>query len=160
MTVRVQTEDFDLSAEAGALRAANPQAGALACFVGLVRDLNEGSAVHSMTLEHYPGMTEQALEQIVAAAQLRWPGIDVLIVHRVGPLAPSAQIVLVATTAAHRGDAFASCEFVMDFLKTQAPFWKKEATPEGARWVDARVSDDTAFARWGVAPDDNGGAQN
>lgn len=150
MTVRVQTEDFDLSAEVAALRAQNPRIGAVACFVGTVRDLNEGSGVEAMELEHYPGMTEKALADIVDAARDRWPGVDVLIVHRVGKLYPLDQIVLVATTSAHRGDAFASCEFVMDYLKTQAPFWKKEKTTAGERWVDARESDDAALARWGI----------
>ncbi|WP_042298891.1 molybdopterin synthase catalytic subunit MoaE [Paraburkholderia kururiensis] len=150
MTVRVQTEDFDLSAEVAALRAQNPRIGAVACFVGTVRDLNEGSGVEAMELEHYPGMTEKALVDIVDAARGRWPGVDVLIVHRVGKLYPLDQIVLVATTSAHRGDAFASCEFVMDYLKTQAPFWKKERTAAGERWVDARESDDAALARWGI----------
>jgi len=156
MTVRVQTEDFDLTTEVAALRAQNPKVGAVACFVGTVRDLNDGSAVETRELEHYPGMTEKALEQIVETARRRWPGIDVLIVHRVGKLCPLDQIVLVATTAAHRGDAFASCEFVMDYLKTQAPFWKKEKTEHGERWVDARVTDDAALARWGV---DSGNAE-
>ena len=150
MTVRVQTEDFDLSTEVAALRAQNPKVGAVACFVGTVRDINEGETVQTMELEHYPGMTEKALEGIVAEAQRRWPGIDVLIIHRVGKLAPLDQIVLVATTSKHRGDAFASCEFVMDYLKSEAPFWKKEETEDGARWVDARESDDAALARWGV----------
>lgn len=150
MTVRVQTEDFDLSIEVAALRAQNPRIGAVACFVGTVRDLNEGSGVEAMELEHYPGMTEKALTEIVDAARGRWPGVDVLIVHRVGKLYPLDQIVLVATTSAHRGDAFASCEFVMDYLKTQAPFWKKEKTAAGERWVDARESDDAALARWGI----------
>lgn len=150
MTVRVQTEDFDLSAEVAALRAQNPRIGAVACFVGTVRDLNEGSGVEAMELEHYPGMTEKALADIVDAARDRWPGVDVLIVHRVGKLYPLDQIVLVATTSAHRGDAFASCEFVMDYLKTQAPFWKKEKTTAGERWVDARESDDAALARWEI----------
>ena len=150
MTVRVQTEDFDLSREVAALRALNPKIGAVACFVGTVRDLNEGSTVETMELEHYPGMTEKSLESIVDAAKGRWPGIEVLIVHRVGKLVPLDQIVLVATTAAHRGDAFASCEFVMDYLKTAAPFWKKEKTEQGERWVDARVTDDKALARWGI----------
>lgn len=150
MTVRVQTEDFDLSAEVAALRAQNPRIGAVACFVGTVRDLNEGSGVEAMELEHYPGMTEKALADIVDAARDRWPGVDVLIVHRVGKLYPLDQIVLVATTSAHRGDAFASCEFVMDYLKTQAPFWKKEKTAAGERWVDARESDDAALARWEI----------
>jgi molybdopterin synthase catalytic subunit len=152
MTVRVQTEDFDLSTEVAALRAQNPKIGAVACFVGTVRDLNDGSAVETMELEHYPGMTEKSLAAIVEAARGRWPGIEVLIIHRVGKLVPLDQIVLVATTAAHRGDAFASCEFVMDYLKTEAPFWKKEKTEQGERWVDARVTDDAALARWGRAP--------
>lgn len=151
MPVRVQTADFDLTTEVAQLRAANPSIGAVACFVGTVRDLNEGSTVATMELEHYPGMTEKALENIVAEAQRRWPGIEVLVVHRVGKLAPLDQIVLVATTSMHRGDAFASCEFVMDYLKTEAPFWKKEETEQGARWVDARVTDDAALARWGIA---------
>ncbi|HXZ07118.1 MAG TPA: molybdopterin synthase catalytic subunit MoaE [Paraburkholderia sp.] len=156
MTVRVQTEDFDLTTEVAALRAQNPRIGAVACFVGTVRDLNDGSAVEAMELEHYPGMTEKALEQIVEAARERWPGTEVLIVHRVGKLYPLDQIVLVATTSAHRGNAFASCEFVMDYLKTQAPFWKKEKTESGERWVDARVTDDAALARWGL---DSGNAK-
>ncbi|MFX1761965.1 molybdenum cofactor biosynthesis protein MoaE [Paraburkholderia sp. A1BS-2L] len=150
MPVRVQTGDFDLTTEVAQLRASNPAIGAVACFVGTVRDINDGSTVAGMELEHYPGMTEKALEGIVAEAQRRWPGIEVLIIHRVGKLAPLDQIVLVATTSKHRGDAFASCEFVMDYLKSEAPFWKKEETGEGARWVDARESDDQALARWGV----------
>ncbi|WP_027797246.1 molybdenum cofactor biosynthesis protein MoaE [Paraburkholderia acidipaludis] len=159
MPVRVQTEDFDLTTEVAQLRARNPAIGAVACFVGTVRDLNDGSTVATMELEHYPGMTEKALENIVAEAQRRWPGIEVLIVHRVGKLAPLDQIVLVATTSMHRGDAFASCEFVMDYLKTEAPFWKKEETGQGARWVDARVSDDVALARWGVASGNGAGTK-
>jgi molybdopterin synthase catalytic subunit len=151
MTVRVQTEDFDLSTEVAALRAQNPKVGAVACFVGTVRDLNEGSTVEAMELEHYPGMTEKSLETIVAATRERWPGTEVLIVHRVGRLYPLDQIVLVATTSAHRGNAFASCEFVMDYLKTHAPFWKKEKTEQGERWVDARVTDDAALERWGLS---------
>lgn len=150
MTVRVQTEDFDLSTEVAALRAQNPKVGAVACFVGTVRDINEGETVQTMELEHYPGMTEKSLEAIVDAARERWPGTEVLIVHRVGKLLPLDQIVLVATTSKHRGNAFASCEFVMDYLKTQAPFWKKEKTESGERWVDARVTDDEALARWGL----------
>jgi molybdopterin synthase catalytic subunit len=150
MTVRVQTEDFDLTTEVAALRAQNPKVGAVACFVGTVRDINEGEAVETMELEHYPGMTEKSLEAIVGAARERWPGTDVLIVHRVGKLMPLDQIVLVATTSKHRANAFASCEFVMDYLKTQAPFWKKEKTESGERWVDARVTDDEALARWGL----------
>jgi molybdopterin synthase catalytic subunit len=146
--VRVQEADFDISAEVAALRADNPKVGAVACFVGTVRDLNEGQSVQAMELEHYPGMTEKALETIAEQARGRWPGSDVLIVHRVGKLLPLDQIVLVATTAVHRAEAFESCAFVMDYLKTQAPFWKKEKTEHGEKWVDARESDDTALARW------------
>jgi molybdopterin synthase catalytic subunit len=150
MRVRVQSADFDLTAEVAALRADNPKIGAVACFVGTVRDLNDGEHIEALELEHYPGMTEKALEAIAADARRRWPGSDVLIVHRVGKLYPLDQIVLVATVAAHRGDAFASCEFVMDYLKSQAPFWKKEQTEAGERWVDARAADDAALARWGI----------
>ena len=148
MSVRVQQEDFDLSAEVAALRAGKPQIGAVACFVGLVRDLNDSSHVSEMTLEHYPGMTEKALEEIVAQAKQRWNIDDALVVHRIGALKPTDQIVLVATTGAHRSEVFASCEFIMDYLKTQAPFWKKEQTEQGSRWVDARESDDHAALRW------------
>jgi molybdopterin synthase catalytic subunit len=148
MTVRVQAADFDLGAELTALRAADPRVGALASFLGLVRDLNDGASVSEMTLEHYPGMTEKALEEIVAEAKGRWDIYDALVIHRVGPLKPCDQIVLVAVTSAHRGEAFAACEFIMDYLKTRAPFWKCEATPEGARWVDARDADDSAAERW------------
>lgn len=148
-TVRVQEADFDISTEVAALRAQNPKVGAVACFVGTVRDLNEGSAVETMELEHYPGMTEKSLEAIARQARERWPGSDVLIVHRVGVLKPLDQIVMVATTAMHRAEAFESCAFVMDYLKTQAPFWKKEKTEAGERWVDARESDDSALKRWG-----------
>ncbi|SAL21114.1 molybdopterin synthase catalytic subunit MoaE [Caballeronia humi] len=148
-TVRVQEADFDISTEVAALRAENPKVGAVACFVGTVRDLNEGSAVATMELEHYPGMTEKSLEAIARQARERWPGSDVLIVHRVGVLKPLDQIVMVATTAMHRAEAFESCAFVMDYLKTQAPFWKKEKTEAGERWVDARESDDSALKRWG-----------
>jgi molybdopterin synthase catalytic subunit len=150
MAVRIQAEDFDLGTETRALRAANPAVGALACFVGAVRDMNDGSSVSGMELEHYPGMTEKSIETIVEAARSRWNIIDALVIHRIGPLKPTDQIVLVAVTSSHRGDAFAACEFVMDYLKTAAPFWKKESTPQGARWVDARESDDKALARWGV----------
>jgi molybdopterin synthase catalytic subunit len=122
--------------------------GAVACFIGTVRDLNEGRAVKTMELEHYPGMTEKSLQKIADDARERWPGSDVLIVHRVGKLLPLDQIVLVATTAAHRGEAFESCAFVMDYLKTQAPFWKKEKTGDGEKWVDARESDSAATERW------------
>ena len=148
MTVKVQEADFDLGAELAALRAGDARVGALASFLGLVRDINDGSSVSEMTLEHYPGMTEKALEAIVAEAKGRWDLYDVLVIHRVGPLKPCDQIVLVAVTSAHRGEAFAACEFVMDYLKTRAPFWKREATPQGAHWVDARETDDSAAARW------------
>jgi molybdopterin synthase catalytic subunit len=148
MTVRVQEADFDLGAELLALRAADARVGALASFLGLVRDMNDGASVAEMTLEHYPGMTEKALEEIVAEAKGRWDIYDALVIHRVGSLKPCDQIVLVAVTSAHRGEAFAACEFIMDYLKTRAPFWKREATPEGARWVDARDADDSAAARW------------
>ena len=151
MAVRIQTEDFDLSTEARALRADNAAVGALACFVGTVRDINDGSTVSGMELEHYPGMTERAIEAILDIARGRWSVIDALVIHRVGALQPNDQIVLVAVTSSHRGDAFAACEFIMDYLKTSAPFWKKETTPEGARWVDAREADDAALARWGIA---------
>jgi molybdopterin synthase catalytic subunit len=148
MPVRVQTEDFDLSAEVAQLRMADPKIGAIVTFLGTVRDMNDGSSVAEMELEHYPGMTEKALEGIVAQAKARWPVMDALVIHRVGPLQPLDQIVLVAVSAAHRGEAFAACEFIIDYLKTRAPFWKKEQTPQGARWVDARVADDQAMAKW------------
>ena len=148
MTVRVQQADFDIGAEIAALRKGNAKIGAIASFIGLVRDINEGDSVAVMTLEHYPGMTEKALEAIVSQARQRWDILDALVVHRVGELAPADQIVLVAVTSAHRGEAFVACEFIIDYLKTRAPFWKKEATPAGARWVDARASDDEAAARW------------
>lgn len=148
MPVRVQTADFDLSNEVAQLRLSNPRVGAVVSFVGTVRDLNDGAAVSEMELEHYPAMTERALEQIVEQAKARWPIFDALVIHRVGPMQPREQIVLVAVTSPHRGEAFAACEFIMDYLKTQAPFWKKEQTPDGARWVDARESDDTALAKW------------
>ncbi len=148
MTIRVQAEDFDVGAELAALRAGDARVGALASFLGLVRDINDGASVAGMTLEHYPGMTEKALAQIVAEAKSRWNIYEALVIHRVGLLAPCDQIVLVAVTSAHRGEAFAACEFIMDYLKTQAPFWKKEATADGGRWVDARDTDDSAAARW------------
>jgi molybdopterin synthase catalytic subunit len=148
MPVRIQEHDFDLSVEVGRLREGDGQVGAVAVFIGTVRDLNEGSAVKQMTLEHYPGMTEAALEEIIEQAKSRWDLRNALIIHRIGPLKPQDQIVLVAVTSAHRGEAFSACEFMMDYLKTQAPFWKKEDTPDGARWVDARVSDDQALERW------------
>lgn len=148
MTVRVQEADFDTGAELAALRAGDARVGALASFLGLVRDLNDGASVSEMTLEHYPGMTEKALEEIVTEARGRWDIYDALVIHRVGPLKPCDQIVLVAVTSAHRGEAFAACEFIMDYLKTRAPFWKKEVTPDGGRWVDARETDDSAAERW------------
>ena len=148
MHVRVQREDFDIGVEVAALRAGNPKVGAVAAFVGTVRDVNDGAGVASMTLEHYPGMTERALADICTQAQARWDIEDTLVIHRFGELAPLDQIVLVIVTSAHRGDAFACCEFIMDYLKTQAPFWKKEATAQGSRWVDSRESDDAAAARW------------
>ena len=148
MDVRVQTEDFDIGAEIARLRRANPKIGAVASFVGVVSDVNDGSAVAEMTLEHYPGMTEKAIEEIITQARGRWKVLDALVVHRVGTLKPADQIVLVIVASSHRGDAFAACEFIMDYLKTRAPFWKKEKTPSGARWVEARATDDIAAERW------------
>lgn len=148
MPIRIQEADFDISAEIAALRKGDPRVGAVASFLGTVRDMNDGSHVKEMVLEHYPGMTEKALEEIIAQAKARWDIFNALVIHRIGPLSPEDQIVLVAVTSAHRGEAFAACEFIMDYLKTAAPFWKKEDTPEGARWVDARVSDDVALERW------------
>ena len=146
--IRIQEADFDLTTEVKALRMDDPRVGAVVTFVGTVRDLNDGSQVKGMTLEHYPGMTEKSLEEIITQARGRWDIYKTLVIHRVGPLLPEDQIVLVAVTSAHRGEAFAACEFIMDYLKTAAPFWKKEETPEGARWVDARVTDDAAMAKW------------
>jgi molybdopterin synthase catalytic subunit len=148
MTVRVQTEDFDSGREIARIKAGNPKIGAIASFIGLVREMNEGERIQKMTLEHYPGMTEKALDAIVKEAHARWDLIDVMVVHRVGTLGPTDQIVLVVVASAHRGDAFAACEFLMDYLKTRAPFWKKEETPAGSRWVEARASDDAVAARW------------
>ncbi len=148
MPVRVQQQDFDVGAELAALRGGDPRIGAIASFVGLARDLNEGRPVLEMTLEHYPGMTERALEDIVAQARQRWDILDALIVHRVGTIAPTEQIVLVAVTSAHRQQAFEACRFLIDYLKTDAPFWKKERTPDGSRWVEARSSDEQARAAW------------
>jgi molybdopterin synthase catalytic subunit len=146
--VRVQRDDFDLNAELARLRAGQPGVGAVVSFVGTVRDMNDGASVAEMELEHYPGMTEKALAEIVDQASARWPLLGALVIHRIGPLLPLEQIVLVACGAAHRGEAFAACEFIIDYLKTDAPFWKKEQTPDGARWVDARDSDDSAKAKW------------
>jgi molybdopterin synthase catalytic subunit len=146
--IRIQEKDFDISTEVAALRQGDPRVGAVVSFLGTVRDMNEGSEVQELTLEHYAGMTEKALEEILSQAKSRWDIYQTLVIHRIGPLLPEDQIVLVAVTSAHRGEAFAACEFIMDYLKTAAPFWKKENTPEGARWVDARVTDDAAMARW------------
>ena len=146
--IRIQEADFDLTTEIKVLRKDDPRVGAVVTFVGTVRDLNDGSQVQGMTLEHYPGMTEKSLEEIIVQARTRWDLYKTLVIHRVGPLLPEDQIVLVAVTSAHRGEAFAACEFIMDYLKTAAPFWKKEETPEGSKWVDARVTDDAAMARW------------
>ncbi|WP_428425583.1 molybdenum cofactor biosynthesis protein MoaE [Methylibium sp.] len=149
--VTIQTEDFDLSVEVAALRAGDGGVGAVASFIGTVRDRNEGADVSRMELEHYPGMTESAIETMIDAAFERFDLLGARVIHRVGPLDAGEQIVLVAVSSAHRGQAFQACEFLMDYLKTQAPFWKKEQTPEGARWVDARVADDDALKRWGIA---------
>ena len=148
--VSVQAADFDLTAEVAALRGDDGGVGAIASFVGTVRDRSDGSAVSGMELEHYPGMTERAIEAMIDEAKRRFDIRAARVVHRVGPLRPGDQIVLVAVSSAHRGHAFQACEFLMDYLKTQAPFWKKETTPAGARWVDARVADDAALARWGL----------
>ena len=153
MSVRVHEQDFDVSVELAAMRRGNPKIGAIASFVGVVRDINEGSSVATMTLEHYPGMTEKAITEIIDQERGRWEVLDALVIHRVGTLKPTDQIVLVIVASTHRGDAFAACEFIMDFLKTRAPFWKKEITPNGARWVDARVTDSRAAERW-----DSGGS--
>lgn len=148
MAVRVQTGDFDIGAEVLKLRQGNPKIGAIACFIGLVRDINENAKVVEMTLEHYPAMTEKALTDIIEQAKGRWDILDAVVVHRVGTLKPTDQIVLVVVAGAHRGDAFSACEFIMDYLKTRAPFWKKEQTERGAQWVEARDSDDDAEGRW------------
>lgn len=148
MAVRVQTEDFDAGAEIAALRLANPSIGAVVSFVGQVRDINDGDAITTLTLEHYPEMTQKALQAIENEAKTRWNVLECLIVHRVGSLKPLDQIVLVAVASAHRGEAFKACELIMDYLKTSAPFWKKETTNQGERWVEAKLSDDAAKARW------------
>ena len=149
--VKIQAADFDLSAEVAALTAGNCGIGAVASFIGTVRGGNDGTGVASMELEHYPGMTERSIESMIDAAMQRFRITGARVIHRIGVLAPGAQIMMVAVASAHRGDAFQACEFLMDYLKTQAPFWKKEQTPEGARWVDARSADDAALARWGIA---------
>ncbi|MDP3356631.1 MAG: molybdenum cofactor biosynthesis protein MoaE [Polaromonas sp.] len=152
MTARVsiQSADFNLAQEVARLRAHDKRVGAICSFVGTVRDRNDGSSVSSMELEHYPGMTEKAIEAMIDEADRRFDIYGARVVHRIGVLQPLDQVVLVAVTSAHRGQSFQACEFLMDYLKTQAPFWKKEQTPEGARWVDARVSDDAALAKWGI----------
>ena len=147
--VRVQTEDFDVGRELDALTLGRADVGAVASFVGLVRDANDGHAIRGMTLEHYPGMTEKALADICVQAHARWKLVDTLVIHRVGALKPGDRIVLVGVSSPHRGEAFAACEFIMDYLKTRAPFWKREDTPDGARWVEARQSDDAAVRKWG-----------
>jgi len=148
VTVRIQAADFDVGAEIAALRRGNRKIGAIASFIGTVRDVNDGDAVTEMTLEHYPGMTEKAIEEIVVQAKGRWKVLDALVIHRVGTLKPADQIVLVIVTSGHRGDAFSACEFIMDYLKTRAPFWKKEQAGGAARWVEARATDDIAAERW------------
>lgn len=151
LRVVIQTEDFDVSAEIARLRQDDPRVGAVCTFLGTVRDRNAGDAVSTMELEHYPGMTEHSIEGMIDEAMARFDLLSARVIHRVGLLQPLDQIVLVVVTSAHRGESFQACEFLMDYLKTQAPFWKKEQTASGARWVDARVSDDAALARWGIA---------
>ncbi len=151
--VVVQTEDFDLSEEIAKLRASDKRVGAVCSFVGTVRDINDGDTVSELELEHYPGMTEKSIEATIDAAFDRFDIYAVRVIHRVGKLQPMDQIVMVAVTSSHRGESFKACEFVMDYLKTQAPFWKKEQTPNAAttaRWVDARASDDAALAKWNL----------
>jgi molybdopterin synthase catalytic subunit len=146
--IRIQAEDFDAGRELDALTKGRSDVGAVASFIGVVRDTNDGHAIRAMTLEHYPGMTEKALADICEEAHGRWDILDTLVIHRVGPLSPGDRIVLVGVSSAHRGEAFQACEFIMDYLKTRAPFWKKESTPDGDKWVDARDSDDVAAQRW------------
>ena len=148
MKILVQREDFDCGAEMEAVARGNPKVGAVAAFAGLVRDVNDDAAVRTMTLEHYPGMTERAIARIVEEARGRWQVMDCTVIHRFGPLEPNDQIVMVAVAGAHRGEAFAACEFIMDYLKTRAPFWKKEERAGGAGWVEARAADDEAAGRW------------
>ena len=153
--VRIQTEDFDVSAELTRLREGDLRVGAVCSFVGTVRDTRAitgavADEIRSMELEHYPGMTEKAIEAMIDEAHQRFDFYEARVIHRIGLLQPADQIVFVAVTSAHRGESFKACEFLMDYLKTQAPFWKKEQTPQGAQWVDARVSDDAALARWGI----------
>jgi len=154
--VRIQIEDFDVSTEVAALRSQDAGVGAVASFIGTVRERDGDAAVSRMELEHYPGMTERAIEAMIDEAMRRFRIRAARVVHRVGPLEPLDQIVLVVVTASHRGEAFQACEFLMDYLKTQAPFWKKEHTADGAHWVDAREGDDAALQRWGIASDNAG----
>ena len=149
--VSIQTGDFDVAAEIAALRGSDAGVGAVCSFIGTVRDRNDGASVSAMELEHYPGMTEKAIEDMIDEAFRRFDIRGARVIHRVGPLQLKDQIVLVVVTSSHRGESFLACEFLMDYLKTQAPFWKKERTPEGERWVDARVADDAALQRWGIA---------
>jgi molybdopterin synthase catalytic subunit len=158
-TVSIQTQDFDVSQELSALRAGDARVGAVCSFLGTVRERNDGSSVASMELEHYPGMTEKSISAMMDEAKQRFDIFAARVIHRVGLLQPEDQIVFVAVTSAHRGESFKACEFLMDYLKTQAPFWKKEVTPEGARWVDARVSDDQALARWGIQASNSAATQ-
>ena len=148
--VSIRSDDFDAGAEIAALRAGDGGIGAVASFIGAVRERSDGAALTAMELEHYPGMTEAAIEAMIDAALARFDIRAARVVHRIGRLGPGEQIVLVAVASAHRQEAFQACEFLMDYLKTQAPFWKKEETALGARWVDARVADDAALARWGI----------
>ncbi|TAL73851.1 MAG: molybdenum cofactor biosynthesis protein MoaE [Burkholderiaceae bacterium] len=148
--ISIQTSDFDLSVEIAALRAADKRVGAVCSFIGTVRDRNDGDLISALELEHYPGMTERAIEAMIDEAHRRFDILDARVIHRVGRLLPLDQIMMVAVTSVNRGQSFQACEFLMDYLKTQAPFWKKETTPEGERWVDARVSDDAALAKWGI----------
>ena len=156
--VRIQQQDFDVGQELARLREQDLRVGAVCSFVGTVRDTRAltgvaSDSIETMTLEHYPGMTEKAIEAMIDEAHQRFDFYNAVVIHRIGELAPADQIVLVAVTSAHRGESFKACEFLMDYLKTQAPFWKKEKTPQGAQWVDARVSDDAALARWGIRSD-------
>jgi molybdopterin synthase catalytic subunit len=148
--VVIQTQDFNLATEIEALRAGDKRVGAVCSFVGTVRDRNDGLNVSTLELEHYPGMTEKSIEAMIDAAHQKFDIYAARVIHRIGVMQPLDQIVMVAVTSAHRGESFQACEFLMDYLKTQAPFWKKEQTPQGARWVDARVSDDAALAKWGI----------
>ena len=151
--VSIQAQDFDLSDEIAALRKNDKRVGAVCSFIGTVRDRNDGLSVQSMELEHYPGMTQKAIEAMIDEAMARFDIFGARIVHRVGLLQPLDQVVMVAVTSAHRGQSFQACEFLMDYLKTQAPFWKKEETSDGSRWVDARISDDAALVKWGIQAD-------